>query len=682
LDGTSRPRPLARTLVATLALAAGLLVTVSSAPPAAADEPGQFYDGVAQYSQVQNCPSVIQGFPYFENGVAGYVGAFIDPDSGIPQVGQTFYIRVVAYGLGNPCAGQRVLPGFNLPANVSFVNDPTNAPILCANSLTPTPTPCGNGVELRSPGSYNAQYSLLSGDTANARTWGLPPGRYWEWRFPVRASAPVTSGQLQGRIKVFDGNFSPVLPPTSLLYAFGSVPTPAVFYDSPSTVAAPNMPPAAGGQPTAYGLYSYGNVFTNGAPGVVHLDFGTTAANLAPRPLGGVPVNSTGTSWNIWTDWNEAGFPALQPGTTYRWRLRFDPTAAGPDTVGALQTFTTPSGLTCKGQNVTVSLALGQVPTDGSDVILGTGADDTINALGGNDVVCAGGGNDNVAGGTGNDTLDGEAGRDNLLGEGNDDTIVGGAGEDTVSYASNETPVVVTLGQTTAQNTQGAGVDTISEVENLTGSPQGDQLTGNGAANFVDGGAGGDTVDGAGGDDELLGAAGDDSVVGGDGVDTASYAGTATRVVVKLSQTTAQNTQGAGLDTISGVENLTGSSQGDQLTGNGGANRLDGGAGNDTVNGGAGSDRLIGGAGTDTASYAGTTNRVVVSLSRTTAQNTSGAGSDTISQVENLVGTAKGDQLTGSASANRLDGGAGSDRCDGKAGRDTQVRCETRISIP
>jgi Ca2+-binding RTX toxin-like protein len=171
-------------------------------------------------------------------------------------------------------------------------------------------------------------------------------------------------------------------------------------------------------------------------------------------------------------------------------------------------------------------------------------------------------------------------------------------------------------------------------------------------------------------------------VVGGDGVDTASYAGTATRVVVKLSQTTAQNTQGAGLDTISGVENLTGSSQGDQLTGNGGANRLDGGAGNDTVNGGAGSDRLIGGAGTDTASYAGTTNRVVVSLSRTTAQNTSGAGSDTISQVENLVGTAKGDQLTGSASANRLDGGAGSDRCDGKAGRDTQVRCETRISIP
>lgn len=235
-------------------------------------------------------------------------------------------------------------------------------------------------------------------------------------------------------------------------------------------------------------------MFTNGAAGTVYLDFGTTANNLGVR--GQVPVDNSGTSWNIWTDWAEVGFPALAPGTTYRWRLRFDPTAAGADTVGALQTFTTPTSEVCRGQQVTVSTALGQVPTEGDDVILGSPGADTINALGGNDVVCGGGGNDNVNGGGGNDILDGGAGRDNLLGVAGDDTIVGGAGVDTASYAGNPTRVVVSLSRTTAQNTQGAGTDTISQVENLTGTPKGDQLTGSAGANFLDGGAGSDRCDG------------------------------------------------------------------------------------------------------------------------------------------------------------------------------------------
>ena len=582
MDGTSRSRPLARALVATLALAAGLLVAASTAPSAdGAGEPGQYYDGLIKYSQVLNCPSVIGGYPYFENGTAAYVGAYMDPDDGVPAVNQTFYIRVTVFALGTPCAGQLFVPSLGLPANVSF---DTNEPIVCLNSINPNWQPCGvQWANMSTSAPYGGTHMFRAG-TQNG-TWTLGRGgSWWEFYFPVRGSAPVTSGQLRGFVKMFDGNSSPVLQPTSNMYVFGAAPQPAVFYDSPSTVAAPNMPAAAGGQPTAYGLYSYGSVFTNGAPGVVHLDFGTTATNLVPRPAGGVPVNNTGATWNIWTDWNEAGFGPLQPGTTYRWRLRFDPTAAGPDTVGALQSFTVPSAETCKGQNVTVSMGLGQVPTEGNDVILGTAGADAINALGGNDVVCAGGGNDNVDGGAGNDTIDGEAGRDNLIGGANDDTILGNAGIDTVSYAGNGAGVVVNLAQTTAQNTVGAGTDTITGVENATGSANADTLVGTTAANRLDGGAGGDTL------------------TGGGGVDTVSYAGNATRVVVSLSLTAAQNTQGSGLDRIT--------------------------------------------------------------------------------QVENLVGTSKGDQLTGNAQANRLDGGAGSDRCDGKAGRDTQVACETRISIP
>jgi hypothetical protein len=53
---------------------------------------------------------------------------------------------------------------------------------------------------------------------------------------------------------------------------------------------------------------------------------------------------------------------------------------------------------------------------------------------------------------------------------------------------------------------------------------------------------------------------------------------------VNLSLTTSQNTAGAGTDTLSGLENLTGGSGADALTGTTTANTLSGGPGDDTVN--------------------------------------------------------------------------------------------------
>ena len=66
---------------------------------------------------------------------------------------------------------------------------------------------------------------------------------------------------------------------------------------------------------------------------------------------------------------------------------------------------------------------------------------------------------------------------------------------------------------------------------------------------------------------------------------------------------TAQNTVGAGSDTLTSIENLTGSAFNDTLTGDD-DNVINGRAGNDTLNGGAGNDTLDGGTGTDTVSYA------------------------------------------------------------------------------
>ena len=87
---------------------------------------------------------------------------------------------------------------------------------------------------------------------------------------------------------------------------------------------------------------------------------------------------------------------------------------------------------------------------------------------------------------------------------------------------------------------------------------------------------------------------------GAAGSDTASYADAASAVTVSLAhQGAAQNTIGAGVDTLSNFENLTGSAFNDTLTGDGNANFLSGLAGNDALLGGAGNDALAGAAGND-----------------------------------------------------------------------------------
>ncbi|MCW2267568.1 retention module-containing protein [Pseudomonas sp. JUb96] len=143
----------------------------------------------------------------------------------------------------------------------------------------------------------------------------------------------------------------------------------------------------------------------------------------------------------------------------------------------------------------------------------------------------------------------------------------------------------------------------------LTGTDGGDTLlagAGNdtlnaGAGNDVlIGGDGDDTLHGGDGNDLLIGGAGNDVLDGGAGIDTASYAGAASGVTVSLNTTGAQNTLGAGTDTLTGIENLVGSDHSDTLTGNDLANLLKGGLGNDTLLGGGGDDVLVGGPGNNT----------------------------------------------------------------------------------
>ena len=83
------------------------------------------------------------------------------------------------------------------------------------------------------------------------------------------------------------------------------------------------------------------------------------------------------------------------------------------------------------------------------------------------------------------------------------------------------------------------------------------------------------------------------------GTDTAYYASATAAVTVNLGLSGAQNTGGAGFDTLISIENLIGSRYNDRLTGDAGNNLLRGESGNDILNGGAGNDTLLGGYGND-----------------------------------------------------------------------------------
>ena len=368
--------------------------------------------------------------------------------------------------------------------------------------------------------------------------------------------------------------------------------------------------------------------------------------------------------------------------------------------------------VSCSGSTagVTVDLAAGT----------GLGGDAEGDTLTGLENVIGSSHDDTISGDGSVNVLRGQDGDDVLTGGAGGDTLGGGTGSDTVSYAASAAGVTVDLGQGSASGGDAEG-DSFLDVENLTGSAQADTLTGDGGANTLQVGAGGDVLTGGGGTDTasyagsaagvtvslaagtgtggdaegdtlsgienltgsasadsltgdtgdnlLDGGAGADTLAGGDGTDTVTYAGSSAGVGVDLGAGTGTGGDAAG-DSLSGIENVTGSAYDDALAGDGTANQLDGGDGDDTLTGGAGGDALTGAAGTDTASYAGSSAGVTVNLGTGAASGGDAAG-DTLSGIENLTGSANADSLTGDGGDNVLEGGAGGDALDGGTGSDT-----------
>ena len=323
--------------------------------------------------------------------------------------------------------------------------------------------------------------------------------------------------------------------------------------------------------------------------------------------------------------------------------------------------------------------------TTGADTLDGDDMEDLLFGNSGNDTLSGGNSEDSLDGGAGDDTLDGGSGNDRLSGGTGNDVMTGGTGTDTADYSdATTTGVSVDLALVTAQVVSATeGSDTLSGIENVVGSDLGDTLAGDTGDNSLAGGLGADTLDGGSGNDTLIGEGGDDILTGNAGIDTVDYSGAITTgVTVDLGITGQTISATEGFDTLSGVENAIGSSFGDSLTGDGVANVLTGLAGDDTLTGnagddilagGGGNDALAGGAGVDTVDYSGATGTgVTVDLGDAAAQFVSNTeGSDTLSGVENAIGSNFDDSITGDAAQNSLAGGEGDDTLSGVTGADT-----------
>lgn len=326
-------------------------------------------------------------------------------------------------------------------------------------------------------------------------------------------------------------------------------------------------------------------------------------------------------------------------------------------------------------------------------------------------------GDDNLVGTGGNDVIDGR--------EGND-VINGGLGNDWVTYQDAPSAVQVVLTPTGGGfGSGGFGDDVLTSIENVVGSNYddfisassanplatdnifnglggNDSLLGGRGNDTLYGGDGQDMIYGQQGDDLLYGEAGNDFMRGGSGNDTldggagfdrVSFFPTGSDTVASgvtvslLLQGVAQDT-GQGMDTLVGIEALSGTPFNDSLTGDnnanwlvsadfdgaGGDDQLYGLGGNDLLEVAAGNHILDGGTGFDTLSFNALgfalPNGVTASLALQGAAQVTGIGSMTITNVEGLSGTSFGDTLTGDAAANGLYGAGGDDVLSGGAGND------------
>lgn len=329
-------------------------------------------------------------------------------------------------------------------------------------------------------------------------------------------------------------------------------------------------------------------------------------------------------------------------------------------------------------------------------LVSGNGYHNSLNGGEGDDSLVSGSGYHNfLDGGEGNDTLIGSSeSNDEMTGGKGSDIIIGGDGFgfDQVFYLGSSSAVVINLANGTASG--GEGNDVLKGIEGIIGSTFNDTILGDINHNKLDGYDGNDTLSGnlgddslfgsygndlllgdngsdqlygdfdndtlkgGNGDDQLTGGWGDDVLVGGKGLDWAYF-----EESTKVDLNTGIASSESGVDMLSEIEAIMGSSWNDTLIGNAENNTLDGNWGDDWLSGGLGDDNLYGSKGIDWVSYNDAESAVTVDLAMGIA--TGGVGVDFLQEIENVQGSQYNDTLTGDFNSNTIEGGAGNDLING-----------------
>ncbi|NLX22274.1 MAG: calcium-binding protein, partial [Phycisphaerae bacterium] len=307
----------------------------------------------------------------------------------------------------------------------------------------------------------------------------------------------------------------------------------------------------------------------------------------------------------------------------------------------------------------------------GDDVIVGGRGDDELRGHAGNDRIWGDtgdqleDGNDLMIGGAGDDILHGEGGNDVIVGGSGADQMSGGRGVDALDYSEAYAfyefvpdpyvPVNVDLSEY-----PGTATDVYGEVDTIINCEPGvvpDAMAGTLAASIwvIDCNEtanrymgrfeevwGSDVIDGGRADDTWNGIIDGNNVFDDviRGYDDALYPTLSTRIYG-----------------FAGNDLLIGGRGPDELYGDEGDDTMEGGLGNDIIDGG---DHVLTGQ-RDTVRYTTATTPVTVSLGLISMQDTGGAGIDTITNVENIIGGTADDVLTGGGGRNYIYGGAGND---------------------
>ena len=346
----------------------------------------------------------------------------------------------------------------------------------------------------------------------------------------------------------------------------------------------------------------------------------------------------------------------------------------------------------------------------GLDTLHGDDDDDILDGGTNNDTLNGGEGDDTLRGGTGLDILNGGDGVDEadysdrtaavsvtLAGANLANVSIGGVNEDTVRSVEDVT------GGSAGDTLRGDGV-----ANTLSGLGGTDTLRGGGGADTLIGGNDADTFEYVAASDAVAG----ESVSGGSGSDTLRFLHSGVLNLQPVTLASIENLQfqsgAASSVTFTASQFGAGVSNAVQITGNGQLNTVSvnttstgtfsaanwtfvswdpsldrlnftGTAGNDTItgsvirdhiNGGRGSDTLNGGGGADTVSYENNVDRVIVLLGVNGAAGNAyeflapGQGPDsvdTLTSIENVLGTNFGDTLVGNEANNVFHGRDGDD---------------------